>query len=69
MIDLFMSKAYLADLAVWAVWKDEISFHVFVLYKACPGQIIATSHDRKPQKVAKEGKSPYFREISVGELL
>ena len=68
MIDLFMSKAYLADLAVWAVWKDEISCF-FVLYKACPGQIIATSHDRKPQKVAKERKSPYFREISVGELL
>ena len=27
------------------------------------GQIIATSHDLGPQKVAKEGKSPYFREI------
>ena len=24
-------------------------------------QIIATSHDLGPQKVAKEGKSPYFR--------
>ena len=27
------------------------------------GQIIATSHDLGPQKVAKEGKSPNFREI------
>ena len=27
------------------------------------GQIIATSHDLGPQKVAKAGKSPYFREI------
>ena len=33
------------------------------------GQIIATSHDLGPQKVAKEGKSPYFREIQVGEIL
>ena len=29
------------------------------------GQIITTS----PQKVAKEGTSPYFREIQVGEIL
>ena len=27
------------------------------------GQIIATSHDQKPQEVAEKGKSPYFREI------
>ena len=27
------------------------------------GQIVATSHDRFPQKVTKEGKSRYFREI------
>ena len=27
------------------------------------GQIIATSHDQKPQKIAEEGNSPYFREI------
>ena len=27
------------------------------------GQIIATSHDLGPQKVAQEGKSPYIREI------
>ena len=27
------------------------------------GQIIATSHDLGPQKVAKEGTSPYFRQI------
>ena len=33
------------------------------------GQIIATSHDLGPQKVAKEGKSPYFRKIQVGEIL
>ena len=31
------------------------------------GQIIATSHDLGPQKVADEGKSPYFREIQVGD--
>ena len=33
------------------------------------GQIIATSHDLGPQKVAEEGKSPYFRKIQVGEIL
>ena len=33
------------------------------------GQIIATSHDLGHQKVAKEGKSPYFRENVVGEIL
>ncbi len=27
------------------------------------GQIIATSHDLGPQKLAQEGKTPYFREI------
>ena len=32
-------------------------------------QIIATSHDLDPKKVAKEVKSPYFRQIQVGELL
>ena len=31
------------------------------LYSA--GQIIATENTTSPQKVAKEGKSPYFREI------
>ena len=33
------------------------------------GQIIAISHDLGHQKVAKEGKSPYFRNIQVGEIL
>ena len=33
------------------------------------GQIIATSHDLGPQKVAKEGKSSYLRKIQVGETL
>ncbi len=34
------------------------------------GQVIATSHDLTPvQMVAEEGKSPYFREIQVGEIL
>ncbi len=37
--------------------------------KMYSGQILATSHDLGPQKVAKEGKSPYFREIQVGEIL
>ena len=27
------------------------------------GRILGTSHDLGPQKVAEEGKSPYFREI------
>ena len=31
------------------------------------GQIIATSHEFSPQKVAKDG--PYFRETWVGEIL
>ena len=39
-------------------------FHVIL-----SGQIIATSHDLGPQKVAEEGKSLYFREIEVGEIL
>ena len=30
---------------------------------------LATSQDMGPQKVAEEGKSPYFREIKVGETL
>ena len=33
------------------------------------GQIIATKPPRSPQKVAKEGKSPDFRKIQVGEIL
>ncbi len=33
------------------------------------GQIIATSHDLGPQNVAEEGKSLYFMEIQVGEIL
>ena len=33
------------------------------------GQITATLHDLGPQKVAQEGKSAYFREIEVGEIL
>ena len=33
------------------------------------GQIIATSHDLGPQNLAEQGKSPYFREIHVGEIL
>ena len=32
------------------------------------GQILATSHDLGRQKVAEEVKSPYFREIWVGEI-
>ena len=32
------------------------------------GQIIATARDIL-QKVADEGKSPYFRKIQVGEIL
>ena len=43
--------------------RDEgfIRFHHF----HTSGQIIATSHDLGPQKVAEKGKSPYFREIQV----
>ena len=33
------------------------------------GQIIATSHDLTPKGSVLEGKSPYFREMEVGELL
>ena len=33
------------------------------------GQISSRPHTTSPQKVAKEGKSPYFREIQVGEIL
>ena len=32
------------------------------------GQIIATSHDLGPQKVAEDGKSPYLRNAYVGEI-
>ena len=33
------------------------------------GQIIATLHNLGPQNVAEEGKSSYFREIHIGEIL
>ena len=32
------------------------------------GQIIATSHDLGPQKVAEQGKSHYFWQIQIGEI-
>ena len=35
----------------------------FGSHKMFIGQIIAISHDMGPQKVAEEGKSPYFRDI------
>ena len=38
------------------------------LLPICSAQIIATSRVFSPQKVAKEGKSPNFREIQVGEI-
>ena len=34
----------------------------------CSGQILETSHEFSPQKVAEEGKSPYFRERQCGEI-
>ena len=34
----------------------------------CSGQILETSHEFSPQKVAEEGKSPYFRERECGEI-
>ena len=34
----------------------------------CSGQILETSHEFSPQKVAEEGKSPYFRERQSGEI-
>ena len=37
-------------------------------WKDIAGQIVATSHYLTPN-VAEEGKSPYFREIQVGEIL
>ena len=33
------------------------------------GQIITTSHEFSPQKVAKEGEVPLFQVFQVGELL
>ena len=33
------------------------------------GQIIVASHDLTPKGSFWEGKSPYFREIQVGEIL
>ena len=33
------------------------------------GQNIATSQDLGPQKVAKEGNSPYFRKIQIGDIV
>ena len=41
----------------------------FLLGGHSSGQIIATSHNLGPQKVAEEGKPPSFREIHVGEIL
>ncbi len=31
--------------------------------------VLVKLYTTSPQKVAKEGKSPYFREIQVGEIL
>ena len=38
-------------------------FVYIYIYVYISGQIIATSHDLGPQKVAEKGKFPYFREI------
>ena len=47
-------------------YKGKIRLTVGIFH--CSGKIIATSHDLGPQKVAKEGKSLYFRKIQVGEI-
>ena len=47
-----------------ALWMSMFCFFYHGLSTTLPsGQIIATSHDLGPQNLAKEGKSPYFREI------
>ena len=48
--DVWHYPSSLEDLN-WCVFQEEIS-----------GQIIATSHDLGPQKVAQEGKIPFFQE-------
>ena len=35
----------------------------------CSGQTIATSTGPDPQRVAEEGKSPYLRDIQVGDII
>ena len=41
-------------------WSFQTNIYI---YRYISGQIIATSHDLGPQKVAEKGKFPYFREI------
>ena len=69
MILTFQLRAFLLFVTIGYVcihrnWKNDL---ITVDY-GC-GKIIATSHDLGPQKVAKEGKSPYFMKIWVGEIL
>ncbi len=39
-----------------------MKWHEVKLISYVSGQFIATSHDLGPQKVAQEGKSPYFKD-------
>ena len=49
-------------------WDSSRIEQVNSSFEITSGQIIATSHDLT-SKVAKEGNSPYFRKIQVGEIL
>ncbi len=42
--------------------KQQIEYDALDHSMHLSGQIIATSHDHNQKKVAKEWKSPYFRE-------
>ena len=48
--------------AMWSLGRGDLSKQIYI-YRYISGQIIATSHDLGPQKVAEKGKFPYFREI------
>ena len=48
--------------------SDQLTLVICVVYMGS-GQNIVTSQDLGPQKVAKEGNSPYFRKIQVGDIV
>ena len=63
-MELFNSTRLTVEFESRTLWR--LSF----VWLDDSGQIIATSHDRFPPKGSfLEGKSPYFRQISVGESL
>ena len=67
---IFFVHPYLGKIPILTnIFQMGSNHQLVLIYQLIFGQNIATSHGLGPQKVAKEGKSPYFREIQVGEIL